>query len=234
MREHEELWAQEMAANEARMRAQREALEPFVRQFDAASAPARVAEAEAAPVKTGRQPNPRRAMWHVALGALVVAVMIVGTPHVSGVIGWGKGLFAQPGPTTVGTAVAVDATTFHPDVEVFAGAPVDVPAPAGARVAKGQHLVAVPLRLANKGLVRWDIAAASKTTVVDDLGTAKSVAKGVSAVKGRPLLPAQLKIAPGTSVTGYVVFSVPNGRTVRSVDLALGQDGDEVTWKVGS
>jgi hypothetical protein len=41
------------------------------------------------------------------------------------------------------------------------------------------------------------------------------------------------RIAPGAEVNGYVVFSVPNARDIRSVSLGLAKAGDEaVTWRV--
>jgi hypothetical protein len=150
----------------------------------------------------------------------------------SGVVDWGRKLFAGEPATTVGTTVDVAASTFHPDVSVLAGAPVAVQPGAGVRVPKGQHLVAVPLRLSNEGLLRWDLPVTARTTVIDTLGVEVKVAKAITSVKAHQLLPAQVKLAPGSSVTGYTVFAVPNGRSIRSVTLALGQSPDDaVTWQ---
>jgi hypothetical protein len=118
-------------------------------------------------------------------------------------------------------------------VTLLAGTPVDAHASGDFRPAKGRHLVAVPLRLTNNGGVLWDAPVAASTTVVDSAGATRGVAKAVPGLDGLPLLPPQAKIEPGEGVTGYVVFSVPNGRDVRSVSLGLSSStGDVVTWQV--
>jgi hypothetical protein len=246
-REHEELWAEELAAQEARVSRDHEARTRTIATDEptAMSSPmsspmtspmtstvtATPAVVDETPAPTRRRSLPSKALLQVALAAALVAAVIVVAPRVSGVAGWAQGVFAKDAPTTVGTAMTVKATSFHPDVEVLAGAPVDVKAAGGAKVAKGQHLVAVPLRLTNQGLVRWDVAPTAKTSVVDGLGVAQHALKGVS-VKGMTMLTGAQKIAPGKVVTGYVVFAVPEGRAIRSVTLALGEAGDEATWRV--
>ncbi len=194
---------------------------------------AKAATSEAVEQETGRR-LPRRALLQVALGAFLVALVIVAAPRVSGVVAWGQDLFAKDAPTTVGTAVTVEASQLHPAAVVLAGAPATA-LPTAGKVAKGQHLVVVPVQLTNRGLVRWDVPIATRVHLVDTLGVSHPVAKTVTGVKGRQLLGAKLKLAPGKSVTGYVVFSVPDGRTIRSVELGLSDSvADMVTWKVGS
>ncbi|HET6166517.1 MAG TPA: NERD domain-containing protein [Marmoricola sp.] len=226
-REHEELWAHALAAQETRVKLDQEARIRAIETRD----PAATETATDEPTSARRKPVPNKALLQVALAAALVAAVIVGAPRLSGLAGWAHGLVTQDAATTVGTAVTVKATSFHPDVQVLAGAPVDVKSVGGAKLPKGQHLVAVPLRLSNQSLVRWDIAPAAKTTVVDGLGVAQHTARGVT-VKGLPLLVGTQKIAPGKQVTGYVVFSVPEGRAIRSITLALGESGDQTTWRV--
>jgi hypothetical protein len=190
----------------------------------------RTASTEALP-----QRSQVRALLHVAVGALLIAGVIVAAPRVPDVVDWGRQIFAKEPPTTVGTVVKVSATTSHPAVEVLAGTPVPAQATDGAGPAKGQHLVAVPLRLHNVGTSGWNAPLAAKATVLDNLGVAHPVAKSVRAVAGYPLLAGKTAVAPGQETTGYVVFSVPDGRTLRSVTLGLTRASDEsVTWQVGS
>jgi hypothetical protein len=194
---------------------------------------ARAATSDPLAEESGRR-LPRRALIQVAIAAVVVAVVTVAAPHLSSVAAWGQQLFAKDAPTTVGTAVKVEANQLHPAAELLAGAPVPVQ-PTGGKVAKGQRLIAVPIRLTNQGLERWDVPIASRLSLVDTLGLTHQVTRSVTGIKGRPLLGAKLRLAPGKSVTGYVVFSVPNGRTIRSIKLGLSDSsGDAVTWQVGS
>jgi hypothetical protein len=194
---------------------------------------ARAATSDPLAEESGRR-LPRRALIQVAIAAVVVAVVTVAAPHLSSVAAWGQQLFAKDAPTTVGTAVKVEANQLHPAAELLAGAPVPVQ-PTGGKVAKGQRMIAVPIRLTNQGLERRDVPIASRLSLVDTLGLTHQVTRSVTGIKGRPLLGAKLRLAPGKSVTGYVVFSVPNGRTIRSIKLGLSDSsGDAVTWQVGS
>jgi hypothetical protein len=189
------------------------------------------------------EPTPRRrrvgqgkskhALVNVGIAALLIAGVIVGAPRAGGVVAWGQGLFAKEAPTTLGTAVTLEATTYHPAAKALAGAPVPVQAQGGAGAAKGEHLVGVPMRIQNDGSAQWDVPVAAEAKLVDALGVSHSVVKAVKAVKGLPLLPGVARIAPGAEVNGYVVFSVPNGRDIRSVTLGLAKAGDDVvTWRV--
>ncbi|HEX7717026.1 MAG TPA: hypothetical protein VF416_07045, partial [Marmoricola sp.] len=192
---------------------------------------AKAAAAEPDQDETGSR-LPRRAFLQVALGALLVAVVIVAAPRVSGVVSWGQQLFAKGAPTAVGTVVPVEANQLHPAGQVLAGSPVPA-RPTAGRVAKGQELVAVPLRISNAGLARWDLALAKRVTVIDTLGVSHAVDTSIPGVKGLELLPAKLRLAPGQSTTGYAVFSLPSGRTIRSVQLGLSASADDtVTWQV--
>ncbi|MBW8751891.1 MAG: NERD domain-containing protein [Propionibacteriales bacterium] len=196
-----------------------------------------VAPPMAAPVAATREPahssgHQVRALVQVMIGALVIAAVIVGAPRIPDAVSAVRGLFGSSTPH-VGTAVSVKATSTHPDVTVLAGSPVDAHATDGFRPAKGQHLVAVPLRLTNGGLVRWDLPIAATATAVDDRGITQPVAKAVPGLQGLTLFAAQARIAPGEEETGYVVFSVPNGHQLQSVNLGLSRTGaDPVTWKV--
>jgi hypothetical protein len=229
--------AQEQAAQEQAARVAERAItveeRPVVRQV--AMPPGKVdagPDAESSPRR--RQGVPMRAFAHVALGALLIAAVIVGAPRVSGVVDWGQQLFAKSPPTTVGTAVDLEATTLHPALQVLAGTPVDAKLVAGTRPPKGQHLVAVPFRLGNTGTGPWDAPIGAAAKVIDSLGVSHDVLRGVKAVKGMPLLAAQVRVAPGQVVKGYAVFAVPNGRTLSSVTLGLARTGtDPVTWQVG-
>jgi hypothetical protein len=201
------------------------------------------AEVREAAEATAAEPEQRRhrvgrglskhALVQVAIAGLLIAGVIVGGPRVGDVVSWGQGLFAKDGPTTVGTLVTLPATTFHPAGTAVAGTPVPVEAQAGAGAVKGEHLVAVPLRIRNDGTTPWDVPVTAEAALIDALGVSHPVARTVKAVKGLPLLPGLAKVGPGAEVTGYVVFSVPNGRDLRSVTLGLAKTGDEtVTWQV--
>ncbi|HEY0903352.1 MAG TPA: nuclease-related domain-containing protein [Marmoricola sp.] len=185
-----------------------------------------------------RTPIPHSALVMVLLGAVLVAGVIVGAPRMPDVVGWTSNVLAsEPAPTT-GTPVAVGADGFHPKVRVLAGKPVTAQGAKGSAAPKGEYLVAVPLSLENVGGTQWDVPVAAGTTVADSLGVTHTVDTAVKAVKGRPLLAAQVAVAPGKAATGWVVFSVPNGRTVTSVTVGLattaddGGTGDSVTWQV--
>jgi hypothetical protein len=192
--------------------------------------------AAAAPERRHRRLAPglsKHALVQVVIAGLLIAGVIVGGPRVGDMVAWGQGLFAKDQPTTVGTVVTLDATTFHPAGTAVAGTPVPAQAQAGPGAAKGEHLVAVPLRIRNDGTTQWDVPVAAEAALVDTLGVSHPVARTVKAVKGFALLPGVAKIGPGAEVTGYVVFSVPNGRELRSVSLGLAKAGDDtVTWQV--
>jgi hypothetical protein len=177
---------------------------------------------------------------HVAVGALLVAGVIVGAPRVGGVVAWGQQLFAKDAPITVGAVVHVDANAFHPAVDVLAGKPVDVPAASGVAAGKNQRLVVVPLRFRNNGTEPWQVPVAAKAVLIDTLGVSHPVAKTVKAVPSYPLLPGRTAVGPGQEVTGYAVFAVPKDRPLASVRIGLsksagtgGDAGDPaVTWQV--
>jgi hypothetical protein len=231
-RESEEAWTRQLEAHQARLRAEQEARQRWLGPSEPEQEPPVTVDTPSDATAGHARHLPRRAFLNVAVGALLIAVVAVAVPRVGGAVSWAGQLIGKDQPTTVGTLVAVDATAEHPDVHVLAGQPVDAKPGSGARVPKGQHLVAVPVRLENLGLARWDVPLATRTTIVDDIGVAHAVARGVP-VKGLPLVAAQVKVGPGKVVTGYVVFSVPTGRTISSVSLALGQShADAVTWQV--
>jgi hypothetical protein len=168
----------------------------------------------------------------MAIGALVIVAVALGAPRLPDAVSSVRGLFIDT-TTHVGTAVSVKATGSHPDVTVLAGSPVDARATGGFKAAKGEHLVAVPVRLTNGGLVRWDLAIGASATAVDDRGTTVTTANGVPGLKGLTMLPGQAKIGPGEALTGYVAFSVPDGHALQSVSLGLaGPTGDVLTWQV--
>ena len=61
------------------------------------------------------------------------------------------------------------------------------------------------------------------------------VRSSVTGIKGRQLLGSKLRLPAGKSITGYVVFSVPQGRTIRSIELGLSDSADDaVRWQVSS
>jgi len=177
--------------------------------------------------------RPTRALFLVALGALLIAGVVIGAPRAHQLVSQVHGIFAKAPTTQVGTAVAVKATAAHPDLTVLAGTPVAARATGGFRAPKGQHLVAVPVRLTNNGLVRWDLAVNGRISVTDGSGATSAVASTVTGLRGLPQLPSRAQVAPGSAVTGYVAFAVPNGQDVRSVRLTLSRAaGDTVTWQV--
>ena len=232
-RESEEAWSRQLEAHENQMRVERERTAELYEALQPAANKSAETDPLTESVSGSREHGRRRAMLTVALGALLVAVVMIAVPHVPGAVAWAQHLIGKESPTSIGTTVPVKATTGHPDVKVLAGTPVSAQPGPGAKVAKGHHLIAVPIRLENQGTTRWELPLAAKTTAVDNLGVALSVARTVPSVKGLQVLGAQAKVAPGKVVTGYVVFSVQNGRTISSISLVLGQSADDsVTWQV--
>src|SRR5690606_22594817 len=96
-------------------------------------------------------------------------------------------LLGQSTPKAIGTPVTVSATEFHPAAEVTAGRPVRAQLVAG-KVAAGLQLVAVPLRMRNDGVARWDVPVGAEATVLDSLGDEHHVATTVTAIKKHELL----------------------------------------------
>ncbi|MGY2873855.1 hypothetical protein ACVW00_001045 [Marmoricola sp. URHA0025 HA25] len=256
IREREAQRARERAAEEAAddRPARRRLADPDRRPVPSAAVRAPETASPAAPVTPVAVPRPvrpshhtrahefeepeergrsNRALLNVALGALLIAAVVLGAPRVPDLVSQAHGLFAKSSGTQVGTAVVVKATSTHPDLTLLAGTPVNARATGGFKPPKGQHLVAVPLRITNSGLVRWDVGLAARVNVVDSGGTTRTVAKDVPGLAGLPLLPSQTRVPPGKDATGYVVFSVPDGQDVSSVSLRVSRaGGDTVTWQV--
>jgi hypothetical protein len=236
--------AEEEAATQAAAARRRAAAEAPERREPSRAEVRRTRTPVATPAATGTRtaeaaddPEPRpgrtRAYVLLTIGAVLIVGVAFGAPRLPDAVSAVRGLFVDS-TTHVGTAVTVKATATHPDVTVLAGSPVNAHATGGFRAAKGQHLVAVPLRLSNAGLLRWDLAIGASATAVDDQGSTVTTAKDVPGLKGGlTLLPGQEKIAPGEAVTGYVVFPVTDGHTLESVSIGLaGPTGDVVTWQV--
>lgn len=97
----------------------------------------------------------------------------------------------------------------------------------------GKRFVAVQLRITNKGSDAYHQDPQLLAKVKDALGQIYSVDFGSDTTAG-PSMDSGLNLAPGDSTLGYLVFQVPTGQKIVTVQYTLSMLGGAVAqWTIG-
>lgn len=96
----------------------------------------------------------------------------------------------------------------------------------------GNRYCAVQFRLASHGRNAYDDAPSNGAVVVDSQGQQFNATIVVSIAAG-PLLPAEVKIPPGGTALGWIVFEVPKTARITAVQFALSSGfGNAGQWRI--
>ncbi len=134
-----------------------------------------------------------------------------------------------------GETVTLRQTPTRPALDVTVDAPVATRSTtASVRVLPGNVLLAVPMTIRNAGGTTW--ASFPDTTVLlrDSGGQTYRPNPTMTRVRSGRVLPAAIRLGPGRTTRGLMVFEVPRGTTVDTVELEAGRGKPDVLrWKVG-
>lgn len=220
--------AAEVAAGQLAVEAARERKARLRGSTAAATAQTAQAEHEVAAVEQPR--------WQLArpksnglMAAIVIAVLALGGSALQQPIGSAAGavrsLFTERAPARFGEQVNIGKTAYHPRLRLHAGHPVAVP---------GRAEVAIPFRVRNSSEDAWVLETAD-LLMLDRLGVSHAAKAGPPIPHGA-VLRASTPVAAGTTVTGFLLFDLPPGQTVKELRLTLGSGeaaegaGDRVLW----
>jgi hypothetical protein len=167
----------------------------------------------------------------VAVAVVLSAGAVVGAARTGDLRGSVEGFLDRHVTHTVpvGQAAEIGGSKTRPHLRIVAGAPRPVTARPGAGMVRpGSRLWGVPFRVQNLssgvGLMPpW----LSSATVRDDLRT--YTVSGHAVREGR-LLPTHRPMAAGQTLSGFLVFELPRGRTIEKVQLTV--QGKSARWRV--
>lgn len=188
--------------------------------------------------RAGRSRRSRSVRMIMGIGAFVLAAAVAfqyDLPARVGDLG-SKAAARVISPTEpIGTTVPVPASGPRPSLTVTAGKPVMTRSKTpGLDVRRGHQLVAVPLTVRNTDDKTWASRSDLVSTAIAADGLSYSSDPAYSRVRGGPVLPISMKLAPGKTRTGLVVFEVPRGARLAKVHLRVGPSLPKtIRWSVG-
>lgn len=162
------------------------------------------------------------------LGVVLIAVAVgIGALNGRHLADWGKGLFVQQ-PNAVGATIHVAASTYHPALDVSVDRVDDIRA---TGLAPGQHAVAVRVRIANVSGSAWRLGPDTSMRLYDSLGLAYAPTGRARTDLNR--LPTRLMVPAHGATEGYVVFTLPQGRSAWKVSVRLAPTGEgALVWEL--
>jgi hypothetical protein len=186
---------------------------------------ARRAPARRAPAWGRRGLRPNRLA--LLLAALVLAVAMVPTAiHAltSAASQRMQSLQSLVAPSKpLGTTQTVAATTGHPELAVVVVSAADTRAVGhGAKPPTGHRLVAVTIRLENRGDQRWTWNADTRLRLVDAAGATYAPTDAYPSVQAGPVVTGAPKVRAHQTLTGALVFELPSGVRIDAVRLDVG------------
>ena len=201
-------------------------------QWDAARPPAPrpVTRPVRRPARTPRGRSRKAATPSVGklVGLLAAALLMltVGPPLLSGMSrAVSTAVQHQLAPTApFGATIAMKENSARPALELTAARPENTrPRRHQPRPAAGQHLVAVHLRIVDRGTQQWSFGSSgTHLSVLDQNGIRYSADPRHRGVTAGRLFPAGGVLRPGKRAEGYLVFELPVGAQVAQVDLFAG------------
>jgi len=123
----------------------------------------------------------------------------------------------------IGATQTVAAAPGHPELAVAVSTVVDTQvAGRGPTLPAGKRLVAVQVRIENKGDARWTWGGSARLTLVDHTGATHSATAAYPKVTAGPLITVASRVRPHHALTGSVVFEVAGDVRVDSVRFEIG------------
>ena len=167
-----------------------------------------------------------KALLALALVASLGAVLLLlDVPNRIAALGTGN-LDKLVRPTTeaaYGETVRLEGRAERPPIEVTAREPRPVRGTTpGVRVTQGNRLLAAPVTIRNVGRLQWSTRLGLTATVVDATDTAYAVNPGFTSARGVRVLAGELRLDPGSTARGVLVFEVPRRARVTAFTLTVG------------
>ncbi len=136
--------------------------------------------------------------------------------------------------TPFGQTATLRQTPTRPSLEITAGAPVLTRSTTkSVRALPGNVLMAVPLTVRNGGGPGWNSFPGTTVLLRDAAGASYRPNPTITRVSSGKVLPAAIRLAPGGATRGLMVFEVPQGMDVGTLELVAGTEGsDTLRWKV--
>lgn len=137
-------------------------------------------------------------------------------------------------PSQLGDMVAVAAVDGRPALEfTVRSVTVTEASGPGVRAGKGNRLMAVSVRIVNTGERDWRLRGETKFSLTDYQYRTYSPVVGLGQVTVGNVLPARVKLGPGKTIEGVVVFAVPRRADLRSVIVRVGPGSPEmISWPI--
>ena len=181
--------------------------------------------------------NARRAQTFVgatSVVALVLLFLVLEGPRRLGdfTIGAVGGLDASIEP--IGENVSVAGGVTRPPLDVTMGRlGVTRSLTPGMRAARGDVLMAVQMTIRNQGDLAWVSQPGTSVVMRDDAHATHRTVPGFTRVEAGRVLPQVIRLAPGRTTRGFMVFEVPRRTTISQIKLTLGPDNPKtVSWSV--
>jgi hypothetical protein len=178
----------------------------------------------ARPRRGRRRRGPRATRFALAVAAFAVAVAMVPAlvSMLSNAASQGVQHLVAPSKP-LGATQTVAAGTGHPELAMTVTSVVDTRVVGhGAQPPPGHRLVAVTLRLENRGDQRWSWDSNTRLTLVDAAGTAYGPTADYPAVRAGRVVRGSAKVRPHQTLTGALVYEVPSDVKIDSVRLDVG------------
>ena len=176
--------------------------------------------------KAPRAPFPRPVRVAVRLGLVALAVGLALQFDLPTKVGdfasqTAQRVFSPTQPT--GTTIEVPAIGSRPSLKITAGDPVLTASKAKrVRPRPGHRLVAVPLTIQNTGETPWTSRADLRALVSAGENVTYSSDPGFIRISAGRALPQAMRLPPGRTRDGFVVFEVPRGTEVTKIQLSVG------------
>ena len=103
----------------------------------------------------------------------------------------------------------------------------------GIDAARGEVLMAVQMTIRNQGERTWVSQPGLKVVLRDDTGKTHRTVPAFTTVEAGRVLPSEIRLAPGKSTRGFVIFEVPRRTSISQVKLTVGPDNPKtLRWSV--
>ncbi len=103
----------------------------------------------------------------------------------------------------------------------------------GTLAAPGEVLMAVQMTIRNQGDLHWVSKPGTSVVLRDDADATHRTVPAFTRVAAGRVLPEVIRLAPGRTTRGFMVFEVPRGTTISQVKLTVGPESPmTVRWSV--
>lgn len=166
----------------------------------------------------------RRSLITVGLVAVLALLIIqLDVPARLGELGANTVERVSPPSKPMGETFTVAGAIGRPPLVITAGEPVLTrSATPEVRLGAGHQLLAVPMTIRNAGDASWDSQGGTRVMVRDQANVTHRVAWAFTKVTRGGVLPTQIRLRPGRTIRGLLVFDVAKGTKIEQVTLTVG------------